>query len=57
MLEIGCGDGRMILLCAEQAREVLGVDVEEESIREARAAACCSRASAAVAPELRSPFE
>jgi ubiquinone/menaquinone biosynthesis C-methylase UbiE len=37
VLEIGCGDGRMTLLYAEQAREVLGVDVEEESIREARA--------------------
>ena len=38
VLEIGCGDGRMTLLYADQAREVLGVDVEEESIREARAA-------------------
>lgn len=38
VLEIGCGDGRMTLLYAEQARNVLGVDVEEESIREARAA-------------------
>jgi len=37
VLEIGCGDGRMTLLYAELAREVLGVDVEEESIREARA--------------------
>jgi ubiquinone/menaquinone biosynthesis C-methylase UbiE len=38
VLEIGCGDGRMTFLYAEQAREVLGVDVEEESIGEARAA-------------------
>ena len=38
VLEIGCGDGRMTFLYAEQAREVLGVDVEEESIRDARAA-------------------
>jgi ubiquinone/menaquinone biosynthesis C-methylase UbiE len=38
VLEIGCGDGRMTFLYADQAREVLGVDVEEESIREARAA-------------------
>lgn len=38
VLEVGCGDGRMTFLYAEQAREVLGVDVEDESIREARAA-------------------
>ena len=38
VLEIGCGDGRLTWLYAEQAAEVLGVDPEEESIREARAA-------------------
>jgi magnesium-protoporphyrin O-methyltransferase len=38
VLEIGCADGRMTWLYAEQATEVLGVDIEEESIREARAA-------------------
>ena len=38
VLEIGCGDGRMTFFYAEQAREVLGVDVDEESIRDARAA-------------------
>jgi ubiquinone/menaquinone biosynthesis C-methylase UbiE len=37
VLEIGCGNGRMTFLYAEQAREVLGIDVDEESIREARA--------------------
>ena len=38
VLEIGCGDGRLTLLYAEQAAEVLGIDPEEESIREARRA-------------------
>jgi ubiquinone/menaquinone biosynthesis C-methylase UbiE len=38
VLEIGCGDGRLTWLYAEQATEVLGIDPEEESIREARAA-------------------
>ena len=36
VLEIGCGDGRMTWLYAEKATEVLGVDTEEEAIREAR---------------------
>jgi ubiquinone/menaquinone biosynthesis C-methylase UbiE len=36
VLEIGCGDGRMTWLYAERAAEVLGVDTDEESIREAR---------------------
>jgi ubiquinone/menaquinone biosynthesis C-methylase UbiE len=38
VLEIGCGDGRMTWLYAEQTTGVLGVDPDEESIREARAA-------------------
>lgn len=38
VLEIGCGDGRMTWLYAEQAAGVLGVDPEEEAILEARAA-------------------
>ena len=38
VLEIGCGDGRLTWLYAEQAAEVLGVDPDEESIGEARAA-------------------
>jgi ubiquinone/menaquinone biosynthesis C-methylase UbiE len=37
VLEIGCGNGRMTFLYAEQSREVLGIDVDEESIREAQA--------------------
>jgi ubiquinone/menaquinone biosynthesis C-methylase UbiE len=38
VLEIGCGDGRMTWLYADEAAEVLGLDVDEESIRAARAA-------------------
>jgi ubiquinone/menaquinone biosynthesis C-methylase UbiE len=38
VLEIGCGDGRLTWLYAERAAEVLGVDTEEDWIREARAA-------------------
>lgn len=38
VLEIGCGDGRMTWLYAKQATEVLGVDIDEELIRDARAA-------------------
>jgi ubiquinone/menaquinone biosynthesis C-methylase UbiE len=38
VLEIGCGEGRMTWLYAEQAREVLGVDSDEDAIRDARAA-------------------
>ncbi|MEK6273767.1 MAG: class I SAM-dependent methyltransferase [Actinomycetota bacterium] len=38
VLEIGCGDGRMTWLYAEQAADVVGIDVDEESIRDARAA-------------------
>ena len=38
VLEIGCGDGRLTWLYAGQAAQVLGVDTEEESIREARRA-------------------
>jgi ubiquinone/menaquinone biosynthesis C-methylase UbiE len=38
VLEIGCGDGRMTWLFAPQAREVLGIDPDEELIADARAA-------------------
>ena len=38
VLELGCGDGRLTWLYAGQAAEVLGVDPDEESIRNARAA-------------------
>lgn len=38
VLEIGCGDGRMTWLYAGEAEDVLGVDEDEESIRDARAA-------------------
>jgi len=38
VLEIGCGDGRMTWLYAEQTTEVLGVDTDEELIRDAHAA-------------------
>jgi ubiquinone/menaquinone biosynthesis C-methylase UbiE len=38
VLEIGCGDGRMTWLYAEHATEVLGVDTDEDAIRDARAA-------------------
>jgi ubiquinone/menaquinone biosynthesis C-methylase UbiE len=37
VLEIGCGDGRLTWLYAEQAQEVLGVDSDEEAIQDARA--------------------
>ena len=38
VLEIGCDDGRLTWVYADQARAVLGVDVEEDAIQEARAA-------------------
>jgi ubiquinone/menaquinone biosynthesis C-methylase UbiE len=38
VLEIGCGDGRLTFLYAERAADVLGIDIEEESISEARGA-------------------
>jgi ubiquinone/menaquinone biosynthesis C-methylase UbiE len=38
VLEVGCGDGRLTQLYADQAAEVLGIDPDEESIRDARAA-------------------
>jgi len=38
VLEIGCGEGRLTWLYAEHAAEVLGIDPDEESIREARTA-------------------
>lgn len=36
VVEIGCGDGRLTWLYAEQAAEVLGIDPDEESIGAAR---------------------
>lgn len=36
VLEIGCGDGRMTWLYADQAARVLAVDTESESIAVAR---------------------
>ncbi|HEV8602959.1 MAG TPA: class I SAM-dependent methyltransferase [Gaiellaceae bacterium] len=36
VLEIGCGDGRLTSLYARQAATVLGIDVDEELIAEAR---------------------
>jgi ubiquinone/menaquinone biosynthesis C-methylase UbiE len=38
VLEIGCGDGRLTQLYADEAGEVLGIDPDEESIGDARAA-------------------
>lgn len=38
VLEIGCGDGRMTWLYAEEAADVLAVDSDAESIHEAHAA-------------------
>ena len=38
VLEIGCGDGRMTWLYANQARAVLGVDSDDDAIRDAHAA-------------------
>lgn len=38
VLEVGCGDGRMTWLFAHEAKEVLGVDPDEELIEEARTA-------------------
>jgi ubiquinone/menaquinone biosynthesis C-methylase UbiE len=38
IVEIGCGDGRMTMPCAEEAASVLAFDPDEESIRLARAA-------------------
>ncbi len=37
VLEIGCGDGRMTWLYAGDAKAVLAVDEDEDSIQEARA--------------------
>jgi 2-polyprenyl-3-methyl-5-hydroxy-6-metoxy-1,4-benzoquinol methylase len=36
VLEVGCGDGRLTWLYAREARSVLGIDPEEESIEIAR---------------------
>ncbi len=38
VLEIGCGDGRLTWLYADETAEVLAVDSDEESINDARAA-------------------
>jgi ubiquinone/menaquinone biosynthesis C-methylase UbiE len=38
VLEVGCGNGRLTQLYAEQTAEVLGIDPDEEAIRDARAA-------------------
>jgi len=38
VIEIGCGEGRMTWLYADETAEVLGVDPDEESIADARAA-------------------
>ena len=38
IVEIGCGDGRLTVGCAEEAASVLAFDQDEESIRAARAA-------------------
>jgi ubiquinone/menaquinone biosynthesis C-methylase UbiE len=38
VLEIGCGDGRLTQLYADEAGEVLGIDPDEESIEDARTA-------------------
>jgi len=36
VLEVGCGDGRMVRLYAPQAAKVLGIDEDAEAIAEAR---------------------
>lgn len=36
VLDLGCGDGRLALGVAPYAREVLGLDPDEELIRDAR---------------------
>jgi 2-polyprenyl-3-methyl-5-hydroxy-6-metoxy-1,4-benzoquinol methylase len=38
VLELGCGDGRLTWRYAGQAKEVLGIDPDEEAITAARAA-------------------
>ncbi len=37
VLDLGCGVGRMTRALAEQAREVVGLDISEEMLRQARA--------------------
>jgi 2-polyprenyl-3-methyl-5-hydroxy-6-metoxy-1,4-benzoquinol methylase len=37
VLEVGCGDGRLTWLYAPRARQVLGIDPDEEQISLARA--------------------
>lgn len=36
VLEVGCGDGRLTWLYADEARSVFGIDPEEEAIALAR---------------------
>jgi ubiquinone/menaquinone biosynthesis C-methylase UbiE len=36
VLEVGCGDGRMVRLYAPRAAKVLGIDEDAEAIAEAR---------------------
>jgi ubiquinone/menaquinone biosynthesis C-methylase UbiE len=36
VLEVGCGDGRMVWLYAPRAAKVLGIDEDAEAIAEAR---------------------
>jgi ubiquinone/menaquinone biosynthesis C-methylase UbiE len=36
VLEVGCGDGRMVWLYADRAAKVLGIDEDAEAIAEAR---------------------
>jgi ubiquinone/menaquinone biosynthesis C-methylase UbiE len=38
VLEVGCGDGRLTWTYADRAAKVLGIDIESESIAEARRA-------------------
>jgi 2-polyprenyl-3-methyl-5-hydroxy-6-metoxy-1,4-benzoquinol methylase len=37
VLDVGCGDGRLVFRIADRAATVVGVDVDEERIADARA--------------------
>ena len=39
VLDVGCGDGRVVWKIADAARSVLGIDVDEELIADAKAGA------------------